>query len=44
MLAAALAARSDSIVSGGTNLRTLRSFQGIEIVMAAAAIERIVPP
>lgn len=44
VLAAALAARADLIVSGDMHLLTLRSFQGIEIVTASAAIERMVPP
>lgn len=41
VLAAALAARADLIVSGDAHLLDLKSFQGIEIVTAAVAVERI---
>lgn len=41
VLAAALAARVDLIVSGDTHLLDLKSFQNIEIVTAATAVERI---
>jgi putative PIN family toxin of toxin-antitoxin system len=41
VLAAALAARADLIVSGDAHLLDLKSFKGIEIVTAAAAVERI---
>lgn len=41
VLAAALAAQADLIVSGDAHLLDLKSFQGIEIVTAAIAIERI---
>ena len=41
VLAAALAAQVDLIVSGDAHLLDLKSFQDIEIVTAATAIERI---
>lgn len=41
VLAAALAASADLIVSGDAHLLDLKSFQGIEIVTAAVAVERI---
>jgi len=41
VLAAALAPRADLIVSGDAHLLDLKSFQGIEIVTAAVAVERI---
>lgn len=41
VLAAALAARADLIVSGDAHLLDLKSFKGIEIVTAAADVERI---
>lgn len=41
VLAAALAAQADLIVSGDANLLDLKAFHGIEIVGAAAAVERI---
>ncbi len=41
VLAAALAARADLIVSGDAHLLDLKSFKGIEIVTAAVAVERI---
>ncbi len=41
VLAAALAARADFIVSGDAHLLDLKSFQGIEIVTAAVAVERL---
>lgn len=41
VLAAALAAQADLIVSGDAHLLDLKSFQGIEIVTAAVAVERI---
>lgn len=41
VLAAALAARADLIVSGDAHLLDLKSFQGIEIVTAAVAVERV---
>ena len=41
VLAAALAARADLIVSGDAHLLDLKEFQGIEIVTAAIAVERI---
>jgi putative PIN family toxin of toxin-antitoxin system len=41
VLAAALAARADLIVSGDAHLRYLKRFQHIEIVTAAVAVERI---
>jgi uncharacterized protein len=43
VLAAALAAQADLIVSGDAHLLDLKSFQGIEIVAAAIAVERIAP-
>lgn len=43
VLAAALAAQADLIVSGDAHLLDLESFQGIEIVTAAAAVQRIAP-
>ena len=43
VLAAALAAQADLIVSGDAHLLDLKSFQRIEIVTAAAAIKRIAP-
>lgn len=43
VLAAALGAGADLIVSGDAHLLNLKSFQGIEIVTAAAANERINP-
>lgn len=41
VLAAALAAQADLIVSGDAHLLDLKSFQGIEIIATAEAIERI---
>ncbi|MBL8398580.1 MAG: putative toxin-antitoxin system toxin component, PIN family [Candidatus Accumulibacter sp.] len=41
VLAAALAAQADLIVSGDAHLLDLKSFRGIEIVTAAVAVERI---
>lgn len=41
VLAAALAAQADLIVSGDAHLLDLKSFQGIEIVTAAVAVERL---
>lgn len=41
VLGAALAARADLIVSGDAHLLDLKSFQGIEIVTAASAAERV---
>ena len=41
VLAAALAAQADLIVSGDAHLLDLKSFKGIEIVTAAVAVERI---
>lgn len=41
VLAAALAARSDLIVSGDRHLLDLKCFQGIAIVTAAEAVERV---
>jgi putative PIN family toxin of toxin-antitoxin system len=41
VLAAALAAQADLIVSGDAHLLDLKNFQGIEIVTATVAVERI---
>lgn len=41
VLAAALAARADRIVSGDAHLLDLKTFQGIEIVTATVAVEHI---
>ena len=41
VLAAALGAQAELIVSGDVHLLELKSFQGIEIVTAAAAVERL---
>jgi len=41
VLAAALAAQADLIVSGDAHLLDLKSFKGIEIITAAVAVERI---
>jgi putative PIN family toxin of toxin-antitoxin system len=41
VLAAALAAKADLIVSGDAHLLDLKGFQGIDIVTAAVAVERI---
>ena len=41
VLAAALAARVDLIVSGDAHLLDLKRFQNIEIITAATAVERI---
>ncbi len=41
VLAAALAACADLIVSGDAHLLDLKNFQGIEIVTATVAVERI---
>ena len=41
VLAAALAAQADLIVSGDAHLLDLKGFLGIEIVAAAAAVQRI---
>jgi putative PIN family toxin of toxin-antitoxin system len=41
VLAAALAAKADLIVSGDAHLLDLKNFQGIEIVTATVAVERI---
>jgi len=41
VLAAALAAQVDGIVSGDAHLLDLKSFQNIEIITAATAVERI---
>jgi putative PIN family toxin of toxin-antitoxin system len=43
VLACALAAQADLIVSGDSDLLDLKSFQGIPIVAAAEALERIAP-
>ena len=43
VLACALAARADLIVSGDSDLLNLKTFQGIPIVAAAAALTRIAP-
>lgn len=43
VLAAAIGARADLIVSGDAHLLNLKSFQGITIVTAAAADRRIDP-
>lgn len=41
VLAAALAARADLIVSGDAHLLDVKSFKGIEIVTAREAVERL---
>ena len=41
VLAAALAARADLIVSGDAHLLDLKNFRGIEIVTAAVAVARV---
>lgn len=41
MLACALAAQADLIVSGDSDLLTLKRYQGIEIVGAAEALARV---
>ena len=41
VLAAALAAGADLIVSGDAHLLDLKGFKGIEIVTAAVAVERL---
>lgn len=41
VLATALAAQADSVVSGDAHLLDLKRFQGIEIITAAIALERI---
>jgi len=41
VLAAALAAQADLIVSGDAHLLDLKSFQGIEIVTARDAVARL---
>jgi len=41
VLAAALAAQADLIVSGDAHLLDLKSFNGIEIVATSIAVERI---
>ena len=41
VLACALAARAELIISGDKGLRNLKTYQGIPIVGAAAALERI---
>jgi uncharacterized protein len=43
VLAAALAAQADLIVSGDAHLLDLKRLQGIDIVAAAIAVERIAP-
>jgi putative PIN family toxin of toxin-antitoxin system len=43
VLACALAAQADLIVSGDSGLLNLKSYQGIPIVAAAEALERIAP-
>jgi uncharacterized protein len=43
VLAAAIGARADLIVSGDAHLLNLKSFQGIDIVTAATADVRINP-
>lgn len=43
VLACALAARADLIVSGDPHLRNLKSYQGIPIVAAAEGLRRIEP-
>ena len=43
VLAAALAAGADLIVSGDAHLLDLKRFHGVDIVTAASAIERLVP-
>jgi putative PIN family toxin of toxin-antitoxin system len=43
VLAAALAAQADLIVSGDAHLLDLKGFKGIEIVTAAVAVERLEP-
>jgi putative PIN family toxin of toxin-antitoxin system len=41
VLAAALSAQADLIVSGDAHLLNLKRFQGIDIVTAAAAVDRV---
>ena len=41
VLATALAAQADYIVSGDAHLRDLQCFQGIAIITASAAVDRI---
>lgn len=41
VLACALAARAEVVVSGDAHLLNLKSYQGIHIINAAAALERI---
>ena len=41
VLACALAAQADLIVSGDSDLLNLKRYQGIEIVTAAAALARV---
>lgn len=44
ILATALAAKADLLVSGDDDLLTLESYEGIEIVTPAEALRRISPP
>ena len=44
VLAAALAAQADLIVSGDAHLLDLKTFHGIEIVIAAVAVGRLASP
>lgn len=44
VLACALAARADLVVSGDDDLLSLKSFNGIPIATAAQAIKRLYPP
>ena len=44
VLACALAAQADLIVSGDADLLVLKQFQGIRIVTAAQAVKRITTP
>ncbi len=43
VLPAAIGGRADLIVSGDAHLLNLKSFQGIDIVTSASAVERIAP-
>lgn len=44
VLACALAAQAEAIVSGDSDLLSLKSFQGIPILTAAELLGRVVPP
>jgi putative PIN family toxin of toxin-antitoxin system len=44
VLACALAAQADLIVSGDADLLVLKQFQGIRIMTAAQAVKRITTP